>query len=210
MWLLVFFLFVWRLSTSYTKVIKRLVDLYTCWPVLYLPVGTVVQCSLHPLGGGCHQWVLDQTDQMSRQSTAPLTPHRITLIWHSTGTYNQRTESPEKPVSISSTCNLLALLSFFFQNQLNQNRIFNGQILIQVSFWIQLKLVHVGINHPIHLVQVVMHGNFFCEIQKHWSHWPIWSFSNGSSSSLKLANSLISVQIYKTWLQLKSMVFVKM
>lgn len=101
-------------SASYTKVIKRLVDLYTCWPVLYLPVGTVVQCSLHPLGGGCHQWVLDQTDQMSRQSTAPLTPHRITLIWHSTGTYNQRTESPEKPVSISSTCNLLALFKLIF------------------------------------------------------------------------------------------------
>lgn len=59
---------------------------------------------------------------MSRQSTAPLTPHWVTLIWHSTGTYNQstespdnqRTESPEKTLSISSTCNLLALLKLIF------------------------------------------------------------------------------------------------
>lgn len=111
---------------------------------------------------------------MSRQSTASLTPHRVTLIWHSTGTYNQSTgspdnqstESPEKTLGLL-VINVLFSSSFFFQNQLNQNRIFNGQILIQVSFWIQLKLVHVGIHHPIHLVQVVMHGNFFCEIQKH-------------------------------------------
>lgn len=109
-------------SASYTKVIKRPVDLYTCWPVLYLPVSTVVQCSLHPLGRGSHQWVLDQTDQMSRQSTTPLTPHRVTLIRHSTGSYNQSTErldnqsteSPEKTLSISSTCNLLALLKLIF------------------------------------------------------------------------------------------------
>lgn len=34
-------------------------------------------------------------------------------------------------------------------------------ILIQVSFWIQSKLVHVGIHHQKNLVQVVIHGNFF-------------------------------------------------
>lgn len=142
MWLLVFFLFVWRLSTSHTKVIKRPVDLYTCWHVLYLPVGTVVQCSLHPLGGGSHQWVLDQTNQMSRQSTAPLTPHRITLIWHSTGTYNQstespdnqRTESPEKTLSISSTCNLLALLKLIFFFKIN----WIGNIFSMDKFWYKL------------------------------------------------------------------------
>lgn len=108
-------------SASYTKVIKRLVDLYTCWPVLYLPVGTVIQCSLHPLGGGGHQWILYQTDQMSRQSTASLTPHRVTLIWHSTGTYNQSTgspdnqstESPEKTLGLL-VINVLFSSSFFF------------------------------------------------------------------------------------------------
>lgn len=116
-------------SASYSKVIKRLVDLYTCWPVLYLPVGTVVQCSLHPLGRGSHQWILDQTDQMSRQSTAPLTPHRVTLIRHSTGTYNQstcterpdnqRTESPEKTLSLSTAWYWLALLKLIFSFKIN-------------------------------------------------------------------------------------------
>lgn len=199
--------------------IKCPVDLYTCWPVLYLPVGTVVQCPLHPLGGGSHQWILYQTDQMSRQSTAPLTPHRVTLIRHSTGTYNQstespdnqRTESPEKTLSISSTCNLLALLKLIFFSKSTESESYFQWTNFDTSKFLDTFKIGTCRNTSSNTFGASCYSwEFFCEIQKHWSHWPIWSFSNGSSSSLKLANSLISVQIYKTWPQLKSMVFVKM